>query len=354
MTNFQKTILTLLCLALGLGFPVAAWPQQDLPAIVKRISPAVVVVETRRGTQRGLGTGFFINPQGHIVTNHHVLYGAQEATVKTHSGRRYPIKRIIAEDRATDLVLVTADIPAGEITALEISGRLPEVGEKIYAIGHPMGLEKTVSEGIVSAIRQLPNLGEIIQITAPISPGSSGGPVFDAAGRVIGVARATFKTGQNLNFAVPGKKVLALKQSTGISFGDFSREMPANAMEKFQQGRQLHAKKDYARAAQAFQEAIRLKPDFAEAYHGAGMSFGAMRRLDQAINHFRQAVRLKPDQPLFRYHLALAYQLAGDNNLAWQEYRHLTAMDPKLAARLKDMLNRTPSSRQPQLSPDGG
>ncbi len=97
----------------------------------------------------------------------------------------------MAEDKEADLVLITADIPARDISFLEVSGKLPEVGEKIYAIGHPMGLEKTVSEGIVSAIRKLPKLGDIIQITAPISPGSSGGPVFNSSGRVIGVARAT-------------------------------------------------------------------------------------------------------------------------------------------------------------------
>ena len=131
-------------------------------------------------------------------------------------------------------------------------------------IGHPMGLEKTVSEGIVSAIRKLPKLGEIMEITAPFSPGSSGGPVFNATGRVIGVARATFRTGQNLNFAVPlGQKVLELKGGGGQSLSAFSREMPGSALEKFQQGRALQlARKDYSKAVQAFQEAITAKSDF--------------------------------------------------------------------------------------------
>ncbi len=102
-----------------------------------------------------------------------------------------------------------------------------------------MGLEKTVSEGIVSAIRKMPQLGDIIQISAPISPGSSGGPVFNTSGVVIGVARATYRTGQNLNFAVPGQKVLELKGGSGHSFREFSHEMPGDALEKFQQGRDL-------------------------------------------------------------------------------------------------------------------
>ena len=339
MQNFKKIFLFWLCLASWSGFSTV-WAQDNLPAMVKKISPAVVVVETQKGNKRGLGTGFFINSQGHIVTNYHVILGAEQAFVKTQEGRRYPVKRILAENKEADLALIAADIPTSAVTPVEVTGKLPEVGEKIYVIGHPMGLEKTVSEGIVSAIRKLPKLGDIIQITAPISPGSSGGPVFNSTGRVIGVARATFRTGQNLNFAVPGQKVLELKGGGGQSLSEFSREMPGSALEMFQQGRALHARKDYSKAVQAFQEAITAKPDFAEAYHGAGMSYGAMRKTDLAIENFRQAVKLKPNIPYFHYHLALAYYVAGDKNQAWQEYRTLSSLDPNLAGKLKVILSK--------------
>ncbi len=299
MLKSKYFFLLWLCLLLS-STVSTAWAEDNLPAIVKRISPAVVVVETQRGSKKGLGTGFFINSRGQIVTNYHVVFGADQAVVRTQAGRRYPVKRIVAENKEADLVLLAADIPPSEISPLEVSGKLPEVGEKIYAIGHPMGLEKTVSEGIVSAIRKLPKLGDIIQITAAISPGSSGGPVFNSSGVVIGVARATFRTGQNLNFAVPGQHVLELRGgSGGHSFQEFSQEMPGNALEKFQQGRIYHAKKDYTKAVQAFQEAIKAKPDFAEAYHGAGMSYGAMRRSDLAVENFRQAVQAAAQCSLF-------------------------------------------------------
>jgi hypothetical protein len=338
MRTVRKIILFWLCLAIWTSCP--AWAEDNLPAIVKRISPAVVVVETQKGSKRGLGTGFFINSQGNIVTNYHVVYGADQAVVKTQEGKRYPVKRILAEDKEADLVLLSTDIPASAISYLEVMGKLPEVGEKVYAIGHPMGLEKTVSEGIVSAIRKLPRLGDIIQITAPISPGSSGGPVFNTDGRVIGVARATFRAGQNLNFAVPGQKILNLKKGGGHSFVEFSREMPGNAMEKFQNGRDFHAKKEYPKAVQAFQEAIKAKPDFAEAYHGAGMSYGAMGKSEQAIENFIQAIKLNPKVPYFHYHLAVAYHVSGDKKLAWEEYRTLSSLDPNLAGKLKDMLSK--------------
>ncbi|MBM4287100.1 MAG: tetratricopeptide repeat protein [Deltaproteobacteria bacterium] len=339
MKTVKKIMLLWLCLAVWSGSP-AAFAQDDLPAIIKRISPAVVVVETQRGRSKGLGTGFFINPQGHIVTNYHVVFGADRAVVRTHEGRRYPVKRILAEDKEADLVLLAADIPTGNITYLEVTGQLPEVGEKIYAIGHPMGLEKTVSEGIVSAIRKLPRLGDIIQITAPISQGSSGGPVFNAQGQVIGVARATFRAGQNLNFAVPGQKVLELRGGQGHSFRDFSMEMPGAALEMFQRGRTFHARKEYSKAIQAFQEALKAKPDFAEAYHGIGMSYGAMGRHDQAIENFRQAISLKSKVPYFHYHLGVAYYAAGQRTEAWAEYRLLAGLDPNLAQQLRTILTR--------------
>jgi Trypsin-like peptidase domain/TPR repeat len=335
----KKFFLLGLCVTMCAASPLA-WAQDNLPAIVKRISPAVVVVETQRGPRKGMGTGFFINSRGDIVTNYHVLYGADQAVIRTQAGQRYPVRRIVAEDKEADLVLITADIPRAEISPIEVSGRLPEVGEKIYAIGHPMGLEKTVSEGIVSAIRRMPKLGDIIQITAAISPGSSGGPVFNTSGVVIGVARATYRTGQNLNFAVPGQKVLELRGGNGHSFRDFSQEMPGTALEMFQKGRIYHAKKDYTNAVKAFQEAIKAKPDFADAYDGAGMSYGAMRRTDLAVENFRQAVRLQPAKPQFHFHLALAYNMSGNKDLAWQEYRTLGSLDANLAEKLKEVLNR--------------
>jgi hypothetical protein len=339
MRNVKKILLLWLCLASWLG-GAAARAEENLPAIVKRISPAVVVVETQRRNQKGLGTGFFVNSQGDIVTNFHVIAGAEQAVIRTQEGRRYPVKRIVAENREADLVLITADIPARDIIPVEVTGKLPEVGEKIYAIGHPMGLEKTVSEGIVSAIRKLPKMGDIIQISAPISPGSSGGPVFNSSGRVIGVARATYRVGQNLNFAVPGQKILELRGGSGRKFTEFSQEMPGNAVELFQQGRAFHAKKDYTRAVQAYQQAIKAKPDYAEAYDGAGIAYGAMGRPDLAIENFRQAIRLKPDVPHFHFNLAVAYYVTGDKNHAWEEYRTLNGLDQNMSARLKTMLNK--------------
>lgn len=337
--------LLLFLLILVLSGPLQA--QENLPAVIKRISPAVVAIETQRGQLRGLGTGFFINAAGHIVTNYHVLAGSDQARVKLRDGKRYPIVRILATNKAADLILVAADLPAGPKPFLEVSPRPPEVGEKVYAIGHPMGFEDTVSEGIVSAIRRVPPLGEVIQITTPISPGSSGGPVFNSQGRVIGVARATFRQGQNLNFAVPGKYVLQLKPDAPQPYQKFAAEWPRESLELAYQGRMLLQKKDYRRALRAFEGAIKAKPDFGEAYFGAGMAAAALGRPEKAREYLEQAAALLPNNPEVRYRLALVYHVLGQKEQAQEEYLRLQKLHPPLAARLRQQLSGDLPPRRP-------
>lgn len=342
-----KGLLFFLAAGLLVAHPKAALAQEQLPQIIKRISPAVVAIETQRGQQRGLGTGFFINAAGHIVTNYHVLAGSEQARIKLRDGNRYPVKRILATNKAADLILLEAELPPGPKPFLELSPKPPEVGEKVYAIGHPMGFEDTVSEGIVSAIRRLPPLGEVIQITTPISPGSSGGPIFNAQGRVIGVARATYRQGQNLNFAVPGKYVLQLKATSGQPFQKFAEEWPKDSLEMAQKGRNLLQKKDYRRALEAFQTAIKAKPDFGEAYYGAGLAAAALGRTDKAREFFEQAAILLPNNPEVRYRLALTYHTLGRKEQAQEEYQRLKKLHPPLAARLRQIMERESSPPRP-------
>lgn len=193
--------------------PGVAAPQVDLPKLIKQIQPAVVTVigyDAQRRLIR-LGSGFFINQEGHLITNVHVLAGVSQAEVKTLAGGRYPLKVVLAEDRRLDLIKFKVELPQGPPHFLAVSASLPEVGERVLVIGSPLGLEQTVSDGMVSGIRQVAGRGQILQISAPVSPGSSGGPVVNLKGEVLGVATFQMGRGQNLNFAVPGKMVLELK-----------------------------------------------------------------------------------------------------------------------------------------------
>jgi hypothetical protein len=185
--------------------------QQSITDIVRNIKPSVVLIQT----SRGIGTGFFINHSGDVLTNHHVVVGANNVKIKTTDGNVYFVKAVISEDKANDLALLSVSIPPGEAKPLTVTSRYPEAGEKIIVVGNPAGLEQTVSDGIVSAIRG----DRYIQITAPISRGSSGGPVINMNGEVVCVVGLTTtdvdprrgNIAQNLNFCIPGEKVAGLR-----------------------------------------------------------------------------------------------------------------------------------------------
>ncbi|OGP71109.1 MAG: hypothetical protein A2Y80_08380 [Deltaproteobacteria bacterium RBG_13_58_19] len=185
--------------------------QESLPGLIKRIQPAVVTIIGYKadGKVMRLGSGFFVSDHGHLITSRHVIAGVARAEIKLPKGGLYPLTTVLAEDKRTDLVKLSVNIPGGTPHYLQVTGSRPEVGEHVLVVGSPLGLEQSVSEGLVAAIRTIRGRGEFLQISAPISPGSSGGPVLNLKGQVMGVAAFQVR-GQNINFAVPGSAVLAL------------------------------------------------------------------------------------------------------------------------------------------------
>ena len=207
----RKSTLIFAFLILNIPFELKA--DVNLVELAKKVRPAVVLVETfdKDNKPVGQGSGFFINDKGHLITNHHLIEGAYSATVKITSGEIYLVEGIIAVDENSDVVKLHVNTESAKTSFLPTSEEIPSVGEDIVVVGNPFGLESTVSKGIVSAIRPIPNFGNIIQISAPISDGSSGSPVLNVKGEVIGVATFILKEGQALNFAVPSKKIMDLE-----------------------------------------------------------------------------------------------------------------------------------------------
>jgi S1-C subfamily serine protease len=159
-----------------------------------------------------LGSGFIIGT-GKVITNVHVIEGASSAIIKTdNSDETHEGTQFIQIDRQNDLILIL--VPTLKSNALEINSiKLPEIGSRIFAIGNPRGLNGTISEGIVSGVRT-DNNRDLFQISAPISPGSSGGPILNENGELIGVSVSSITSGQNLNFAIPVKYVDKLISAT--------------------------------------------------------------------------------------------------------------------------------------------
>jgi S1-C subfamily serine protease len=195
----------------------------DLVDLARTARPAVVrlKVQDSIGRDLGTGTGFFTGKDGNIVTNFHVVEDADRVVADTSDGRRIPILGLLAKDEKNDIaILKTGFVPGPGSTLALANPEAPAVqpGDRIFVIGAPIGLSGTLSEGIVSALRPSQDMSEfspgkatdradLLQITAAISPGSSGSPVINTNGAVVGVAASYLGGGQNLNFAVPAAVV---------------------------------------------------------------------------------------------------------------------------------------------------
>jgi S1-C subfamily serine protease len=180
--------------------------------VVETAGPAVVSLEvgTKRGRfPGGAGSGFVVTPDGYVMTNSHVVASARQIRVRTPAGE-VGEAQVMGDDPATDLALVRVDTAAiGKPPYLPMLGTItPRVGQLAVAIGNPLGFESTVSTGVVSALgrslrgRDNRLIDGVIQHTAPLNPGNSGGPLLDASGRVIGVNTAIIARSQGLGFAI--------------------------------------------------------------------------------------------------------------------------------------------------------
>lgn len=189
--------------------------------IYRRDGRGVVQITTAGASGGGLGSGFVIDHEGHIVTNFHVIDSAETIRVSLEKGRTVDAT-LVGSDPSSDIALLEVDVDAASLHPLSLGDSArTAVGDPVVAIGNPFGLERTVTAGIVSALQravQAPNgfsIDQVIQTDAPINPGNSGGPLIDAHGEVIGV-NSQIETGGSTNgnigigFAVPSNTVKSI------------------------------------------------------------------------------------------------------------------------------------------------
>jgi serine protease Do len=172
-------------------------------------APAVVLVKTARG----LGSGFFINKEGYLITNFHVIAGEKKIAVTQFLQEGQILRRVVHKE-----VEIVATAPFHDLAVLRLKEHDTEItpvvfapgenlgiGETVFAIGNPLGLERTVTEGVLSQTHR--NFGGILylQVDAPVNPGNSGGPLFNARGQVIGIINMGVATMEGLNFAIPAR-----------------------------------------------------------------------------------------------------------------------------------------------------
>ncbi len=288
-------------------------PAQNVPQIAEKTLAATVYLEMKDSTGKTLafGSGFFVR-ENLIATNYHVIAGAASGTAKlVGKDTTYKIKGFTATDETNDLALlkVTAygikPLPLGNSTDVKI-------GETVYVAGNPMGLEGTFSDGIISSRRDK-YTKERLQMTASISPGSSGGSVLNSKGEVIGVAYATIEGGQNLNFAIPAnylKTLLTLsKPAKPLAHGN----QTVSAETYFLRGNMMYELKRYQEAIVAYNKAIQRKPDYADAYNNRGVAKGDLGQYFAAISDYDKAIQLKPDEATAYGNRGLAKSNLGEH-----------------------------------------
>ncbi len=176
--------------------------------ITAHATPAIVTVRTNLG----MGTGFIVKADGWVATNFHVVRGASEISVVFSDHRELPVVEVMNANRLHDLVILRVEAHGLPVLSVANSDHV-RPGDSVLAIGHPLGLEDTVSNGLISAVRHVHTGLDVLQVSAPIAPGSSGGPLFNDHGQVIGVATAFLKSGQNLNFGLPSNYVTELVEN---------------------------------------------------------------------------------------------------------------------------------------------
>jgi len=355
-------------LALVLFLSSLSYAQENLPALVKRVKPSVVAIATYDSNGEALmtGSGFFLAP-GQVVTNLHVIRGAARAEIKTLDGKGkvYPVNGALAIDEEGDLALLGIDMPLDRVRSTELARELPDEGEQIFVIGNPLKLEGSVSDGIVSAVREVPNSYRIIQITAPISHGNSGSPVFNLRGQVLGVVTVKVTNGQNINLAIaagrvaqlrPGKLQLltdlVLKSKGDVAESSYRNGLDSlwlgnydsavgyfeNAVNKNPKRADAWVQVGYCKVKQgksqeairAYQQALQLKPEDAEIHNKLGDAYYYAGRLREAIESYTTAAQLEPDNAETFYNLAIAYFESGNPLMAAVEARTLQRLDPKL------------------------
>jgi tetratricopeptide (TPR) repeat protein len=310
--------------------------QDLLPELVRRIKPSAVAIETfdARDEKLSRGSGFFIDSD-RVVTNRHVIENAYRAEVHSYNGNVYPVKGVLAVDAEGDLALLRVDTPRGQVRPLQLDKTSPQEGESIVVIGNPFGLEGSVTNGIVSAVRDIPTFGRIIQITAPISPGSSGSPVVNMQGQVIGVATLQITGGQSVNFAIPSERISQLQSGALLSLSELvaatGRNKRAKAVQFFRDGLSFLSKDDCEKALPYFEKAVESDSNYAEAWAQTGFCREKLGRYSEAIEASKKAVVLRPSAESY-FNIGLANYYLKQYRDAVENYRQAIRLDPYNAA----------------------
>lgn len=312
--QFTRTLYGLLLVVVPLVSAQVAWADAD--KIYAENNKAVVVVLSADETKKviGQGSGFIVRPDGAIVTNYHVVGTA--STIKVKMGDQVlDVLGLIYADIENDVAVLKID--ATNLPTVKLGDpSKASVGEKVYVISSPQGFENTISEGILSGIRRIDEERKVLQITAAISPGSSGAPVFNSKGEAIGIATFLIAEAQNINFAMPVSLVKDKLGGTQVvppgeaCAADFTKTAEC----WFYMGLAYGESARYDKSIEAFTRATKIKPDFSEAYFNLGVSYVNVGKLNEASQALEKAIQIAPDSADAYVNLGAVYGRMGKHD----------------------------------------
>jgi tetratricopeptide (TPR) repeat protein len=338
---------------------------QDLTAeqIFEKYKDAVVVITSFdvNGKKDKQGSGVILNDQSVIITNFHLYSGTEKLEIK-NGDKDISYEGIWGVNIERDLMIIKISAGTNYPNITLADNEKLKVGQKIYAIGSPMGLENSLTDGLISGFRTLnpeddkTEKDDYIQISASISHGSSGGAVLNSAGELIGISTMSYKEGQNLNFAIPVSNILKVlsgdfmdhKKLESLSYfykgykavEDGNYEEAVKFYTQYIEASQGEAKaynyrglaysklKNYKKAVADFTRAIEIDGKFIKAYNNRGESYFRLEEYDKAIKDFSKALQIDPDNTTTLYARGLTYSKNEDYSKAIKDFSKVIELDP--------------------------
>ncbi|MXV73341.1 serine protease, partial [Candidatus Poribacteria bacterium] len=277
------------------------------------------------GQPLGFGSGFFVQ-HNQIATNFHVIAGASRGTARLVD-KPYDIEGITASDVENDLAIlkvsdsIVQPLPLGDSDAVQL-------GDIVYVSGNPKESESAFSDGIISGSREIGNQ-TFLQMTAPISPGGSGGPVLNEKGEVIGLSFVSLEDGQSLDCVIPSNYLNALISKSEAVKPLTEEKQSVSAEMYFYRGNEKYSMRNYQDAITAYSKAIQLRPDFANAYVNRGLAKEKLGQHESAITDYSSAIKIDPNLSGAYNNRGSAQRKLGQYFLALEDLSTAIQLDPR-------------------------
>ena len=331
MRNPRKALLHFTALGLISFLTAAAASAQSDEPLAEKVLAAAVYLEMADKDDNilGFGSGFFVG-QSQIATNFHIVEGAAKGTATlAGSPTKYTVDGITAIDEKNDLAILKVTGFEGEPLPLGDSDTA-KTDETVYVAGNPKGLEGKFSKDTISNLHE-GDAKKRFQMTALISPGSSGGPVLNGNGAVIGISLITLEDGQNLNFAIPSNDLKELLTQSGKAKPLWQGKQSISAETYLRRGYAKYRLDQYQPAIDDYDAAINLKPDFAAAYYFRGTVKRSLGQYKEAIEDYDTAIDLKSDFAFAYYFRGTIRSDLGEHFIAIQDYNKAIDAKPDYA-----------------------